>query len=71
MPSFLSFLWGLWPPLPGVMDSFLVPFVFVKHARVDVPTLYPALRDVSRLAICTVGNPFFLVNTRSLVSGYR
>jgi len=23
------------------MDSFLVPFVFVEHARVDVPTLYP------------------------------
>ena len=44
------------------MDSFLVPFVIV---RVDVPTLYPALRDASRLAICTVGNPFFLVNTRS------
>ena len=37
------------------MDSFLVPFVFV---RVDVPTPYPALRDASRLAICTVGNPF-------------
>ena len=44
------------------MDSFLVPFVFV---RIDVPTLYPALRDASRLAICTVGNPLFLVNTRS------
>jgi len=44
------------------MDSFLVLFVFV---RVDVPTLYPALRDASRLAICTVGNPLFLVNTRS------
>jgi len=56
------------PPLPGVMDSFLVPFVFV---RVDVPTLYPALRDASRLAFCTVGKPLFLVNTRSLVSGYR
>jgi len=44
------------------MDSFLVPFVFV---RVDVPTPYPALRDVSRLAICTVGNPLFLVNMQS------
>jgi len=44
------------------MDSFLVPFVFV---RVDVPTLYPALRDASRLAFCTVGNPLLLVNTRS------
>ena len=44
------------------MDSFLVPFVF---ARVDVPTLYPALRDASRLATCTVGNPLFLVNTQS------
>jgi len=44
------------------MDSFLVPFVF---ACVDVPTLYPALRDASRLAICTVGNHLFLVNTRS------
>jgi len=37
---------------------------------VDVPTLYPALRDASRLAFCTVGNPFFIVNTPSLVSGY-
>jgi len=44
------------------MDCFLVPFVFV---RVDVPTRYPALRDAPRLAICTVGNPLFLVNTRS------
>ena len=44
------------------MDSFLVLFVFV---RVDVPTLYPALRDAYRLAICAVGKPFFLVNTRS------
>jgi len=44
------------------MDSFLIPFVFV---RVDVPTLYPALRDAFRLAFCTVGNPSFLVNTRS------
>ena len=44
------------------MDSFLVPFVFV---RVDVPTIYPALRDGSRLAICTVSNPLFLVNARS------
>jgi len=60
--SSLSSLWGLWPPLPGVMDSFLVPFVF---ARVDVPTLYLALRDASRLAICMVGHPLFLVNTRS------
>ena len=71
MPSSLYFLWGLWPPLPGVMDSFLVPFVFVEHARIDVPTLYPALCDASRLAICTVGNPFFLINARSLLSGYR
>jgi len=47
------------------MDSFLVPFVFVEHARVDVPTLYPALRNASRLAICTVGNPPASVNTRS------
>jgi len=53
------------------MDSSLVPFVFVGHTRVDVPTLYPALRDAFRLAICTVGNPPFPVNTRSLVSGYR
>ena len=56
-PSSPSSLWGLWPPLPGVVDSFLVPFVFV---RVDVPTLYPALRHASRLAIWTVGNPFSL-----------
>jgi len=47
------------------MDSFLVPFVFVVHARVDVPTLYPTLRDASRLAICTVGKPPSIVNTRS------
>ena len=72
-PSSPYLRWALGPPLPGVMDSFLVPFVFVEHARVDVPTLYPTLRDASCVAICTVtvGNPFFLVNTRSLVSGYR
>ena len=69
-PSSLYFLWGLWPPLLGVMDSFLVPFVFLEHARVDVPTLDPALRDASRLAFCTVGEPPSIVNTRSLVSGY-
>jgi len=68
--SSLYSLWGLWPPLPGVMDSFLVPFIF-EHARVDVPTLDSALRNAPRLAFCTVGNLFFLVNTRSLVSGYR
>jgi len=70
-PSSLYFLWGLWPPLPGVVDSFLVPFVFVEHARVDVPTLYPALRDALRLVFCTVGEPPSSVNTRSLVSDYR
>jgi len=67
----LDYLWGLWPPLPPGMDSFLVPFVFVEHARVDVPTLYPALRDALRLAICTVGNPPSSVSTLSLVSDYR
>ena len=70
-PSSPYFLWGLWPPLPGVMDSFLVPFVFVEHACVDVPTLYPALRDASRLAFCPVGNPPSSLNTPSLVSDYR
>ena len=70
-PAPLYLLWCPWPPLPGVMDSFLVPFVFDEHARVDVPTLYPTLRDASRLAFCTVGNPPSCVNTRSLVSDYR
>jgi len=70
-PSSLSSLWGLWPPLPGVIDSFLVLFVFVEHARVHVPTLYPVVRDASRLAICTVGNPPSSVNTQSLVSDYQ
>jgi len=42
-----------------------------KHACVDVSPPYPALRDASRLAICIVGNPLSIVNTRSLVSGYR
>jgi len=32
---------------------------------VDVRTLYPALRDASRLPFCTDGNSLFLVNTRS------
>jgi len=41
-----------------------------KPACVDVSPPYPPLRDVSRLAICTVGNPCSIVNTRSLVSGY-
>jgi len=70
-PSSLYYLWGLWPPLPGVVDSFLVPFVFIVHARVNVLTLYPALRDASHFAFCTVGNPPSSVNTRSLVSDYR
>jgi len=70
-PSSPSSLGGLWPPLPGVMDSLLVPFILVEHARVDVPTLYPALRDASGLAFCMVGDPPFSVNTLSLVSDYR
>jgi len=70
-PSSPSSVWGLWPPLPGVMDSFLVPFIFVEHARVDVPTLYPALHDASRLALWTVGNRPSSVNTRSFVLDYR
>jgi len=68
--SSLYDVWGLWPPLPRVMDSILVPFVFVEHGRVDVPTLYPALRDASRLGFCTVSNPPSSINTRSLVSDY-
>ena len=42
-----------------------------KHACVGVSPPYPALRDTSRLAICTVGNPLSIINTRSLVTGYR
>jgi len=71
MPSSLYSLWNLCPPLPEVMDSVLVPFVFVEHARVDVPTLYNALRDASCLAFSTVGKPPSSVNTQSLVSDYR
>jgi len=67
-PSSTYSLWGLWPPLSGVMDSLLVPFAFVQHARLDVPTLYPALHDASCLAFCTVGDPPSSVNTRLLVS---
>jgi len=70
-PSSLHYLWGMWPPLSGVGDSFLVPLVLVEHARVDVPTLYRALREVFRFAICTVSKPPSLVITQALVSGYR
>ena len=70
-PSSASSLWGLCPPIPGVMDSFLVPFVFIEHARVDAPTLYPALRDPARLAFCTVGDPLSSGTTRSLLADYR
>ena len=70
-PSSRYCLWGLWPPLPGVMDSFLLPFVFIEHAHVDVPTLYTTLRHALRLAICMVGNPPSSVNTRLLVLDYR
>jgi len=69
-PSSPSSVWGRWPPLPDAMDSFLVLFIFVQHARVDVPTLFPARRDVLRLAICTLGDPSSSVNTWSLVSHY-
>jgi len=55
---------GLWIP------SWF-SFVFVEHARVDVPTLYPPLREASCLAICTIGNPLFLMNMRLLALGYR
>jgi len=50
--------------------GFLILSSF-KHAWADVSPPYPALRNASRLAICTVGNPISIVNTRSLVSGYR
>jgi len=60
MASSLSSLLGLWSPLPGVRNPFWFRSVFVEHTPVDLPTLYPALRDASRLAICTVGNAFFL-----------
>jgi len=36
-----------------------------KSACVDVSPPYPALRDTSRLAICTVGKPPSFVNARS------
>jgi len=55
---------GLW--IPSWFRS-----VFVVHARVGVPTLYPTRHDVFRLAICMVGHPLSLVNIRSLASGYR
>ena len=58
-------------PSQGLWIPFWFCSVFVGHARVDVPTLYPALRDASRLAFCMVGNPPSSVNTRSLVSDYR
>jgi len=58
-------------PSRGLWIPFWLRSVFVELARVDVPTLYPALRDASRLAFCTVGNPPSSVNTRSLVSDYR
>jgi len=58
LPLPLSGASGL--PSHGVLDS-----VFVKHACVDVSPPYPALRDASRLAICTVGKPPSFVNTRS------
>jgi len=54
------------------MACFLVAVLSsYKHTCFDVPTPYPALCDASHLAICTVCNPFFLVNTQSLVLGYR
>jgi len=39
--------------------------VFVQLAGVDVSPPYPALRDVPRLPIYTVGNPLSIINTRS------
>ena len=47
-------------PSLGVLDSG-----FVKLACVVVSPPYPALRDASCLAICTVGKPPSIVNTRS------
>ena len=44
----------------GVLDS-----VFVWLAGVDVSPPYTALHDALRLAICTVGYPLCIVNTRS------
>jgi len=63
-------------PLSGAFGltslGLWIPFWFRSSSlALTFPTLYPALRDASRLAICTVGNPPFLVNTQSLVSGYR
>ena len=50
------------------MASFLVAVLSLfKHACVDVPTPYHTLGDTPYLVFCTVSNPFFLVNTWSLV----
>ena len=68
-PFPLSGAFGL--PSQGLWISFWFRSVFVEHTCIDVPTLYPALGDVSRLAFCTVGNPPSSVNTRSLVLDYR
>ena len=50
--------------------GFLILSSF-KHPCVDVSPPYTALGDKSRFAICTVGNPPPIGNTRSLDSGYR
>ena len=63
LPS--SSRWGLWPPVPWGSGSILFSF---KNACLDVPTAYPKLRDVTRIAICMVGNPSPIVSTQLLVS---
>jgi len=50
--------------------AFLILSSF-NHACIDVSPPFPALHDGPRFAFCTVGNPFSIVNARSLVSGYR
>jgi len=57
-------------PLASPPTGFLILFSF-KHACVSVSPPYTVLRDVFRLAICTVGNPLSIVNTLLLASGYR
>jgi len=44
-------------PSLGLRIPFWFRSVLIVHARVDVLALYPALRQGSRLAFCTVGNP--------------
>ena len=63
--SFLSLGYLASPPTGFSILSLL------KQACGDVSPPYSALRNASRLAVCTVGNPHSIINIRLLVSGYR